>query len=68
MSSVSLVNPKAEVLRRKQAWQINVSAAQGMQDVLKTNLGGWLNAAGPPRAAGPRRAPTQRPMQGPGAR
>lgn len=68
MSSVSLVNPKAEVLRRKQAWQINVSAAQGMQDVLKTNLGAGLNAAGPQRAPGPRRAVTRRPVQGPEAR
>merc|ERR1711962_507586 len=39
MSSVKLVNPKAEVARASQALQINISAAKGLQDVLRTNLG-----------------------------
>jgi len=39
MSSVKLVNPKAEVARASQALQINISAAKGLQEVLKTNLG-----------------------------
>lgn len=62
MSSVSLVNPKAEVLRRQQAWAINASAAQGMQEVLKTNLG----AVGKPSAAArPPRGPDAPPRAGP---
>ena len=39
MSSVSLINPNAESIRRAQALMINVSAAKGLQEVLKTNLG-----------------------------
>jgi len=38
-SSLHLVNPKAEVMKRAQALMINVNAAKGMSDVLKTNLG-----------------------------
>ncbi|KAJ1559205.1 T-complex protein 1 subunit zeta, partial [Cladochytrium tenue] len=34
-----MVNPKAEVARRGQALQININAAGGLQEVLKTNLG-----------------------------
>jgi len=33
------LNPKAEVARRGQALQLNINAALGLQDVLKTNLG-----------------------------
>ena len=39
MSAVKLINPKAEVARASQALQLNISAAKGLQDVLKTNLG-----------------------------
>ncbi len=39
MSSLNLVNPKAEMARKRQATAINVGAATGMQDVLKSNLG-----------------------------
>lgn len=38
-SSLHLVNPKAEVMKRAQALMINVNAAKGMSEVLKTNLG-----------------------------
>lgn len=39
MSAISHLNPKAEVVRAAQALQINISAARGLADVLKTNLG-----------------------------
>ena len=39
MSAISILNPKAEVARAAQALAINISAAKGIQDVLKTNLG-----------------------------
>jgi T-complex protein 1 subunit zeta len=38
-SAVKLINPNADVARRGQALQININAAIGLQDVLKTNLG-----------------------------
>ncbi|CUM63186.1 uncharacterized protein PRCAT00000755001 [Priceomyces carsonii] len=38
-SAVQLLNPKAESLRRAQALQVNISAAQGLQQVLASNLG-----------------------------
>ncbi|CAK7895999.1 T-complex protein 1 subunit zeta [[Candida] anglica] len=38
-SSIQLLNPKAESLRRAQALQVNASAAQGLQSVLASNLG-----------------------------
>jgi T-complex protein 1 subunit zeta len=34
-----MANPKAEVARRGQALSLNVNAALGLQEVLKTNLG-----------------------------
>jgi len=37
--SIKLVNPKAEVAKAAAALQMNISAAKGLQDVLKTNLG-----------------------------
>ncbi|KAH1018593.1 hypothetical protein HUJ05_006332 [Dendroctonus ponderosae] len=37
--AISLLNPKAEVARAAQALAINISAAKGIQDVMKTNLG-----------------------------
>lgn len=39
MAAINVVNPKAEVARAAQALQINISAAKGLQEVLKTNLG-----------------------------
>ncbi|XP_077995226.1 T-complex protein 1 subunit zeta-like [Glandiceps talaboti] len=38
-SAIKSLNPKAEVARAAQALAINISAARGLQDVLKTNLG-----------------------------
>ncbi|XP_071945272.1 T-complex protein 1 subunit zeta-like [Antedon mediterranea] len=37
--SIQTLNPKAEVARAAQALAVNMSAARGLQDVLKTNLG-----------------------------
>lgn len=34
-----MANPKAEVARRGQALNLNINAALGLQDVLKSNLG-----------------------------
>lgn len=39
MSAVKVLNPKAEVARAAQALAINTSAAIGLQDVLRSNLG-----------------------------
>lgn len=39
MAAVKALNPKAEVARAAQALAINISAAKGLQDVLKSNLG-----------------------------
>jgi T-complex protein 1 subunit zeta len=39
MAAVKVLNPKAEVARAAQALAINISAAQGLQDVLRSNLG-----------------------------
>jgi len=39
MSSIQLLNPNADVARRAQALQITVNAAQGLQNVIKSNLG-----------------------------
>ncbi|XP_017769242.1 PREDICTED: T-complex protein 1 subunit zeta [Nicrophorus vespilloides] len=39
MAAISLLNPKAEVARAAQALSVNISAAKGIQDVMKTNLG-----------------------------
>ncbi|EPY54299.1 chaperonin-containing T-complex zeta subunit Cct6 [Schizosaccharomyces cryophilus OY26] len=36
---LSLLNPKAESIQRAQALQVNISAAVGLQDVLRSNLG-----------------------------
>ena len=33
------VNPNAEVVSKTQALMVNVAAARGLQNVLKTNLG-----------------------------
>jgi hypothetical protein len=39
MSSIQLINPNADTAKRAQALQITVNAAQGLQNVIKTNLG-----------------------------
>ena len=39
MSAIKVLNPKAEVARAAQALAVNISAAQGLQDVLRSNLG-----------------------------
>ena len=39
MSAAQLLNPKAESRRRGEALKINISAGEGLQDVLKSNLG-----------------------------
>ena len=39
MSSISLLNPKAEYMKKQQAMAVQITAATGMQEVLKTNLG-----------------------------
>ena len=39
MSSVQYINPKAEVLKTIQALAMNINAAMGLQDIMKTNLG-----------------------------
>lgn len=39
MSAISTLNPKAEVARAAAALHVNITAARGLQDVLKTNLG-----------------------------
>eukprot|EP00051_Salpingoeca_urceolata_P026411 m.477209 g.477209 ORF g.477209 m.477209 type:complete len:535 (-) comp20776_c0_seq1:80-1684(-) len=39
MSALQTLNPKAEVARTHQALALNIGAARGLQDVLKTNLG-----------------------------
>ncbi|XP_055861991.1 T-complex protein 1 subunit zeta-like [Biomphalaria glabrata] len=39
MAAIKSLNPKAEVARSAQALAVNISAAKGLQDVLRTNLG-----------------------------
>jgi len=39
MSSLQLVNANADIIRKAQALGININAAKGLQEVLKTNLG-----------------------------
>lgn len=39
MSSINLLNPKAEYMKKQQALAVQLTAATGMQEVLKTNLG-----------------------------
>lgn len=37
--SIRTLNPNAEVLNKSAALHMNINAAKGLQDVLKTNLG-----------------------------
>ncbi|KAI9676926.1 MAG: T-complex protein 1 subunit zeta [Caeruleum heppii] len=39
MSAAQLLNPKAESRRRGEALRVNISAGEGLQNVLKSNLG-----------------------------
>lgn len=39
MSGLSLVNPRAEHIEKRESLAININAAIGIQSVLKTNLG-----------------------------
>ncbi|KAL1959788.1 hypothetical protein VTO42DRAFT_933 [Malbranchea cinnamomea] len=39
MSATQLLNPKAESRRRGEALRVNISAGEGLQEVLKSNLG-----------------------------
>jgi len=39
MSSLMCLNPKAELARAAAALEVNITAAKGLQDVMKTNLG-----------------------------
>lgn len=39
MSSLQLINANADIVRKAQALGVNINAAKGLQEVLKTNLG-----------------------------
>ncbi|KAI5278412.1 T-complex protein 1 subunit zeta, partial [Ascosphaera acerosa] len=39
MSATQLLNPKAESRRRAEALAVNIAAGEGLQDVLRSNLG-----------------------------
>lgn len=39
MSSLQMVNANADIIRKAQALGVNINAAKGLQEVLKTNLG-----------------------------
>ncbi len=39
MSSLQFVNAKADIVRKAHALAVNINAAKGLQEVLKTNLG-----------------------------
>ena len=39
MSALDRVNPHGESIKRAQALLINMNAAKGLQDIMKTNLG-----------------------------
>jgi hypothetical protein len=39
MSNLQFLNPKAEVLKKIQALAMNINAAMGLQEVMKSNLG-----------------------------
>ena len=45
MSSISLLNPKAEYMKKQQAMAVQITAATGMQEVLKTNLGNHFQSS-----------------------
>jgi T-complex protein 1 subunit zeta len=39
MASLKLLNPKSEIASKTHALAINISAAKGLMEVLKSNLG-----------------------------
>jgi T-complex protein 1 subunit zeta len=39
MSALQYVNPNADIIKKAQALAVNINAAKGLQEVLKTNLG-----------------------------
>lgn len=39
MSALKSLNPKAEIMNRSAALFMNINAAKGLEDVMKTNLG-----------------------------
>ena len=39
MAAIKNLNPKAEIAKSHQALAINIGAARGLRDVMKTNLG-----------------------------
>src|SRR5687768_11697063 len=39
MSSLQLVNPKADLLKKTAALNMNINAAKGLQEVLRSNIG-----------------------------
>ena len=39
MSALQFLNAKADIIRKAAALGININAAKGLQEVLKTNLG-----------------------------
>jgi hypothetical protein len=51
MASLQRLNPRAEFAARDQALAVNINASQGLQNVLKSNLGpkGTLKMYAPPR-------------------
>jgi T-complex protein 1 subunit zeta len=45
------MSPNAEIVSKSQALMVNVSAAKGLQGVLKSNLGALACVTGPDQAA-----------------
>uniref|UniRef100_A0A0A9Y902 T-complex protein 1 subunit zeta n=1 Tax=Lygus hesperus TaxID=30085 RepID=A0A0A9Y902_LYGHE len=39
MAAIGILNPKAEYARANEAFMVNLTAARGLQDILKSNLG-----------------------------
>jgi T-complex protein 1 subunit zeta len=39
MSAVQYVNKEADIIKKAQAIHVNITAAKGLQEVLKSNLG-----------------------------
>jgi T-complex protein 1 subunit zeta len=39
MSSLQYINPRADLLRKSNALNMNINASKGLQEVLKSNIG-----------------------------
>lgn len=39
MSSLQYINPRADLLRKSSALNMNINAAKGLMEVLKSNIG-----------------------------